>query len=106
MPGSTPISVPSMQPMKAYSRLIGVNATPKPVARWDSNSMFRFPGSGGEEAGPHRELQAQQLDEGEVAADGEDRREDEDLFQLELVARLRRDECQSVDCHDEAHRRH
>ena len=33
MPGSTPISVPSTQPMKQYSRLIGVKATPKPSAR-------------------------------------------------------------------------
>ena len=29
IPGSTPIAVPSTQPMKQYSRLIGVKATPK-----------------------------------------------------------------------------
>jgi hypothetical protein len=33
MPGSTPISVPSMTPIAAYSRLIGVTATEKPSRR-------------------------------------------------------------------------
>ena len=33
MPGSTPMSVPSMHPKNAYMRLTGVKATPKPVAR-------------------------------------------------------------------------
>src|SRR5512141_470803 len=30
-PGSTPMAVPSVTPMKPHSRLIGVSATPKPV---------------------------------------------------------------------------
>src|SRR3954470_9549930 len=68
MPGSTPISVPSRQPMKAYSRLIGVNATPKPIERWKIRSMVF---STRDEAGPHRELQFQQHDEGKVPADGQ-----------------------------------
>src|ERR1700745_2451739 len=42
MPGSTPIRVPSTQPMKQYSRLIGVTATPKPVARVARRSMSFF----------------------------------------------------------------
>src|SRR5687767_10039694 len=39
MPGSTPISVPTMAPMKANARLAGVKATPKPMARWSTNSI-------------------------------------------------------------------
>src|SRR5213592_3488341 len=71
MPGSTPISVPRTQPMKQYSRLIGVTATPKPVARLVRRSMSLFP-SARDERGPHGELQFQQHDEREVAADAED----------------------------------
>ncbi|CUJ36683.1 Uncharacterised protein [Achromobacter xylosoxidans] len=33
IPGSTPISVPRMQPSRAYSRFSGVNATEKPIIR-------------------------------------------------------------------------
>src|SRR5206468_11824571 len=71
MPGSTPISVPSRQPMKAYSRLMGVKATPKPIERLEIRSMSLRALSTGDEGGPHRELQLQQDDEGEIAADGE-----------------------------------
>src|SRR5438093_297165 len=38
MPGSTPINVPSSAPISAYSKLTGVSATPKPVARCPNNS--------------------------------------------------------------------
>src|SRR6185503_10713768 len=41
MPGSTPISVPSRQPISAYSRWIGVNATPKPITRLLKISIAR-----------------------------------------------------------------
>src|SRR5215217_3319137 len=77
MPGSTPISVPSRQPMNAYSRLIGVKATPKPSERLLIRSISMFL-STGDEAGPHRELQFQQHDEREVAADGQHGGEDRD----------------------------
>jgi hypothetical protein len=40
MPGNTPISVPKIQPIKQYIKLIGVNATPKPKAKLLSKSMF------------------------------------------------------------------
>jgi hypothetical protein len=33
MPGSTPIRVPSSTPISAYSKWMGVNATPKPRIR-------------------------------------------------------------------------
>jgi hypothetical protein len=39
MPGSTPVSVPSRQPANAHSRLIGVKATPKPIARLEIRSI-------------------------------------------------------------------
>src|SRR3954470_17542368 len=70
MPGSTPISVPSTQPMKQYSRLIGVTATPKPVARLARRSMSFFL-SAADEGRPHRELQLEQHDERQVAADAQ-----------------------------------
>src|SRR6266550_4367954 len=53
MPGRTPIRVPTMAPMKAYMRLMGVSATPKPRARWLTRSMNRC--SVG--PGPERELE-------------------------------------------------
>src|SRR5690349_4473330 len=93
-PGSTPISVPSRQPTKAYSRLIGVKATPKPMERLLIRSMAC---STRDEGRPHRELQFQQDDEGQVAADGQDGREDRHLLGLELVARQGGDEGQAVD---------
>src|SRR5215213_10287792 len=85
MPGSTPIKVPSKQPMKAYSRLIGVKATPKPIERLLMRSMF-FVLSTADEAGPHRELQFQQHDERQVAADGQDGGEDRHFLRVVLLA--------------------
>src|SRR6202171_6710001 len=38
MPGSTPIRVPRMQPMKQYRMLFQCRATPKPSIRFESNS--------------------------------------------------------------------
>src|SRR6476660_7911832 len=102
MPGSTPISVPSRQPMKAYSRLIGVTATPKPMERLVIRSMGRSPR---EEGRPHGELQLEQHDEGEIAADRQDGGEDRHLLGLELVAGERGHEGQAVDGDDEAERR-
>src|SRR6478609_1638711 len=96
MPGSTPISVPSTQPMKQYSRLMGVTATPKPVARLANSSMSLFP-SARDELGPHRELQFQQQDESQVAADAQDDGEDRHFLRIELVAGERRDESQADD---------
>jgi hypothetical protein len=42
MPGNTPMSVPKIQPIKAYMRLTGVNATPKPNERFAIKSIFYF----------------------------------------------------------------
>src|SRR4051812_35975640 len=97
MPGSTPISVPSRQPMNAYSRLIGVKATPKPIERLLIRSMFLSPLSAADEAGPHRELQLEQHDEGEVAADRQHDGEDRHFLHLELLAGQGGDEGQRDD---------
>jgi hypothetical protein len=40
MPGNTPMSVPKIQPAKAYMRLTGVKATPKPKERFAIKSIF------------------------------------------------------------------
>ena len=47
MPGSTPISVPTMAPMNAKPRLAGVSATPKPMARLSKNSIAYHSGQTG-----------------------------------------------------------
>src|SRR6476659_8943558 len=39
MPGSTPTAVPTMQPTKAHSRLMGVAAVAKPCMSWFRMSM-------------------------------------------------------------------
>ncbi|MDT4820191.1 hypothetical protein FQZ97_533270 [compost metagenome] len=39
MPGSTPISVPRIQPTRQYSRFVKVKATPKPSERCSNSSM-------------------------------------------------------------------
>src|SRR5690349_16599402 len=90
MPGSTPISVPSGQPMKQYSRLIGVTATPKPMARLETRSMGVS--SAGDEGRPHGELQLEKQDEGRVTAEAQHDREDRHFLEIEPVACQRRDE--------------
>src|SRR5215210_5079709 len=104
MPGSTPISVPSRQPMKAYSRLMGVKATPKPSTRLLMRSMVCVL-SAGQEAGPDRELQLEQQDEGQVTHDGQDGREDDDLLVLVLLAGHAGNEGERVDADHQAHGR-
>ena len=42
-PGSTPIAVPSVTPMKPQSRFIGASATPKPLSNADSVSLIVRP---------------------------------------------------------------
>src|SRR3972149_6579394 len=54
MPGSTPISVTSITPMKQKPRLIGVPAAPNPVARFANMSIS---------ASPDRDRLAEEIDE-------------------------------------------
>src|SRR5215510_14926449 len=89
-PGRTPISVPSRTPISAYSRLIGVIATPKPRIRLLKSSMrASAPGRR-----PHREGQRQALHEHQVREHYEDNEKDTDFLPLELVAAVRTDEHQ------------
>src|SRR5690606_32456060 len=67
MPGSTPIAVPRNTPMKQYIRFSRVPAVAKPRARCSNTSMTSLPCSAGQERWPDRKLQAQALDEDEVA---------------------------------------
>src|SRR6267142_4172102 len=53
MPGSTPIKVPSSEPINAYKRLTGNRATLKPSQRWLRSSMAS------DEHGPDWQLQLQ-----------------------------------------------
>src|SRR3954464_2150798 len=84
-PGRTPISVPSRTPIRQYSRLNGVIATPKPRIRlWKSSMRASAPGRR-----PHREGQRQALHEHEVREQHENDEKNEDFFPLELVAAIR-----------------
>src|SRR6185369_4185626 len=101
-PGRTPISVPSRTPMNAYSRLIGVIATPKPRIRLLKSSMRASAPS----RRPHREGQRQALHEDEVREQDQDHEEDTDLLPLELVAAVRADEYQRGSRAHQAERLH
>src|SRR5690606_11424958 len=67
MPGSTPIAVPRKHPMKQYIRFSSVAAVAKPRARCSNTSITSLPCSAGQERWPDRKLQAQALDENQVA---------------------------------------
>src|SRR3954451_3946211 len=66
MPGSTPTAVPSTQPTKAHSRLIGLIAVAKPCRREAKMSMSDPAGAG--QAG---EIDRQELGEGPVHRRGD-----------------------------------
>src|SRR5688572_20307376 len=71
-PGSTPISVPTRQPMKARSRFIGVRAVAKPRARLAIKSMSIADEPGRErDRQPERELEQADAEEGHEAAEDE-----------------------------------
>src|SRR5262245_66359981 len=64
MPGSTPISVPTMAPMKANPRLIGVSATENPTARlWKSSMTLPLGPDGNRQAEPDDEDRPREHDE-------------------------------------------
>src|SRR5437763_14746266 len=84
MPGSTPISVPSRQPMKAYRRLTGVSATPKPMARWLNNSMSN---PSAHESRPNRQLELQADHENAHRERGEQHADDKGLTRAKLGTR-------------------
>src|SRR5919108_5731596 len=99
MPGSTPISVPSRQPISAKNRLIGVTATPKPMMRlWKICSIGRLRSA--EVLGPDRERQRQPFHEHEHREQDEDDEKERHFLPLELVASGRADEHQRGRGHD------
>src|SRR5687767_357554 len=68
-PGSTPMNVPSVTPMKPHSRLIGFSATPKPAIRASKASKSN-PRAAEQRLQPTRgQVDVQQLDEEEEHAD-------------------------------------
>src|SRR5690349_8907747 len=99
-PGSTPISVPRMQPPNAYSRFWNVNATPKPSARLLSRSMVSS--SAAEHRGPQRNRQLQAVQEDDPAADRQDDRVDERILPVELVTRVGGDDDEDRNADDHA----
>src|SRR6185369_11919329 len=94
-PGSTPISVPRMQPKNAYSRFCSVNATPKPSARLCIRSMVGS--SEVQEGGPHRDRELQPDDEDQPRRDGQHDGVDQHVAPVELVAGEARDADQDRD---------
>src|SRR5947207_4857275 len=104
MPGSTPIRVPSRQPISAKNKLIGVTATPKPMIRlW---KIWSIVASSAEILGPDREGQRQALHENKHREEDEDDEEDDHFLPLELVAARRADEHQRRRRDHEAERLH
>src|ERR1700754_1247541 len=87
MPGSTPISVPTMQPIRQYSRFWKVSATPKPSMTCPSSSMS-----------PHSPDNADVHAQAELEEDDAQRRQDgaceNGLDHLEFLAAQRRQEDQ------------
>src|SRR4030095_11732456 len=82
MPGSTPISVPSRQPISAKPRFLSDTAAPNPVARfWNrSNPMLATP--------PGRQRLSQQVDEHGHGENGEGGAEQGRFGEVDLAARI------------------
>src|SRR5574343_519326 len=74
-PGSTPIAVPSTQPTKAHSRLIGVAAVAKPPSSWFQIDMSMVDSWGADSepagAGQSRQVDRQQPGEHPVHRRGD-----------------------------------
>src|SRR6185436_7861254 len=85
MPGSTPISVPSRTPIRQYSRLIGVRATPKPSARL-LKRLISMGLPSAHEVRPEREGQREPLHEHQHGEDDQNDGQDRHFPGLELVA--------------------
>src|SRR4051812_46244473 len=95
MPGSTPISVPTVTPIRQYSRFCSESATPKPKIRLLKRSM-----TASVEAREQRIGQAQRPDEHHSRERSQAYREHQHLDEFELAAGGRRAEDQHQ------HRRH
>src|SRR5262249_60581584 len=82
IPGSTPISVPSRQPIRQKPRFLSETAAPKPVARFCrmSNSMLAAP--------PGRQRLPQHVDEHDDREQPEPDAEQHALAELHVVPRI------------------
>src|SRR3954471_1407799 len=85
MPGSTPISVPSMTPIRQYSRFIGETATPKPMTRLWKMSIMAGPRLL-EHCRPQREGQREPLHEDQHGEDDQYDEQDEHFLPFEFMA--------------------
>src|SRR5688572_18111084 len=104
MPGSTPIRVPSITPIRQYIRLIGVRATPKPRARLLNRLISMVGSSAVHEGRPEREGQREALHEHQHGKDDQNDGEYRHFLGLELVAAERRHEDHDDDRKDEPDR--
>src|SRR3989339_1656464 len=100
MPGSTPISVPSRQPTKAYIRFTGVKATPKPSARWLNNSMLIHH----QKHGPDWQLQLEQQYKSQVTQGGQRGGQQRRFLKLETLAGQAGNKGQQVNTRHQAQR--
>src|SRR5882757_849827 len=87
MPGSTPIRVPTMQPIRQYSRFCRLMATLRPSPRWSRSSISPDSLQDGN-------IHAQSNLENQNAKNGEYDHVADDLDQFELVATQRGDDDQ------------
>src|SRR6266851_2191572 len=85
MPGRTPIRVPTSAPIKAYKRLMGVSATPKPRARWLNRSTVASV-----RPGPERQLEIQAENKDTGRERGKKNSADQSFLRSELRTRRAR----------------
>src|SRR5947199_7310589 len=90
MPGSTPTRVPTRAPIRHSSRLIGVNATPKPSARLEKSSAITP--SLDQKTGEQLQRQPQRIGEKQAAADGQADADDDGFLPLRFRRAKRRDQ--------------
>src|SRR6188508_220325 len=88
MPGSTPISVPSITPIRQYSRCIGEIATPKPMIRLWKISIAAPSADRAvfDHGGADRERQRQPLHEHQDRERDQDQEQHGHFLPLELVS--------------------
>src|SRR4051794_9697904 len=80
MPGSTPTRVPTRAPIRHSSRLIGVNATPKPSARLEKSSAIAP--SLDQKTREQLQRQSQRIGKKQAAPDGQADADDDGFFPL------------------------
>src|SRR3954447_24332373 len=90
IPGNTPTRVPTRAPIRQSSRLIGVNATPKPSARLEKSSAITP--SLDQKTGEQLQRQPQRIGEKQAAADGQTDADDDGFLPPRFRRAERRDQ--------------